>query len=365
MRHICALTVSLLLILGNRIPSLSQAPPKKEKNFSITPLPVIYYAPETRLGLGAAAALVFRFNKWDTLSRKSNIQPYFIYTINRQILSSIGYTLFFNKEKYRTEGEVAYYYFPEFYYGIGNNLPAENQELVSYRWFRVYNKTARLIREGLFAGLAYEYVNMYRVERVPGGLLETTHPTGYDGSVVSGIGPAITYDTRDNVLNATKGWYADFSALFYGNATGSSNEFEKIKIDVRKFHTLWPKLHHVLAFQAVGTFVPGDAPYKHLAQLGGDVIMRGYYSGRYRDRYLIAIQAEYRIPIWRFIGAVAFVGAGSVADNMGQFGSNRVWPSYGAGLRIKVSKKDNINIRLDYGWGNGSEGLYINIAEAF
>lgn len=290
-----------------------QVKPQKNKNLSITPLPVIYYAPETSLGLGAAAAFVFRMHKSDTISRKSNIQPYFIYTVNRQILSSIGYTLFFKHEKIRTEGEFAYYYFPEFYYGIGNNLPLSNQDTITYSWLRMYNKTQYKLSNGLFTGLAYEYVNMFDLKRNEGNTLDKTKPFGYEGSLISGLGPSITYDTRDNVLNASTGIYVDFTALFYGKLTASQYDFQKVKIDFRYFKTVWKKHSHVLAFQTLFVSVPGEAPFKHLAQLGGDVITRGYYAGRFRDKHLVAFQAEYRLPIWRFIGIVAFAGAGSTA----------------------------------------------------
>ncbi|MDX2190353.1 MAG: BamA/TamA family outer membrane protein [Bacteroidota bacterium] len=355
----------LLIYLAANICIAQQIKAKKPRSVSITPLPVIYYAPETRLGLGAAAAFVFRIFNSDTLSRRSNIQPYLIYTVNKQILSSIGYTLFFKEEKLRTEGEFAYYYFPEFYYGIGNNLPLSNQDTITYSWIRVYNKSLYKITNGIFSGLVYEYVNMFDLKRNTGNTLDKTKPTGFEGSRISGIGPAVTYDTRDNVLNASKGMYLDLTALVYHTYTGSAYDFQKVKIDLRYFTTVWVKHRHVLAFQAYGVFVPGNAPFKHLAQLGGDVITRGYYAGRYRNTYFMAFQAEYRLPIWRFIGIVSFAGAGSTASNMSQFENNTIWPSYGGGLRIRISKKDNINIRLDYGVGNGSDGYYINIAEAF
>jgi len=308
---------------------------------------------------------VFRFSKHDTLIRKSNIQPYFIYTINKQILSSIGYTLFLDKEKFRTEGELTYNYFPQYYYGIGDNLSHNDPELFTYHWVKIYNRTAYLLQRGLFVGMAYEYVNMFEVSSSPSGLLSTTKPLGYNGFLASGFGPTFTYDTRDNVLNATKGWYLDMTFILLNKAWGSTSNFEQLKFDLRKFHKVFPQLQHVLAFQCVGTFLPGNVPFKQMAELGGDGIMRGYYSGWYRDNYYFAVQAEYRIPIWKYFGAVAFVGEGSVADRFSQLVTNRIWPSYGVGLRVKVSKKDNINIRLDYGRGDGSDGFYISIAEAF
>jgi outer membrane protein assembly factor BamA len=339
---------------------------KRTRNYSMVPLPVLYYSPETKLGLGAAATVVFRTNQNDSTSRRSNVAPYFIYTLNHQILSSLGYTLLLNQEKFRTEGEFAYYYFPEFYYGIGNNMPLSNQDTINYHWIRMYNKTQKKIANNLFAGFSLELVDMYDVASKYGNTLANTKPIGYQGSFIAGMGPSLTLDQRDNVLNASKGFYLDFSVLAYNQWIASQYNFSKMKIDFRYYTNVWVRHRHIWAFHFLGQFTDGNVPFKHLAQIGGDVIMRGYYAGRYRDNHLMAFQTEYRFPVWKFLGLVVFGGAGSVAANMGQFATNMVWTSYGGGIRIKVSKKDQVNIRLDYGVGNdGSSGYYVNIAEAF
>lgn len=40
-------------------------------------------------------------------------------------------------------------------------------------------------------------------------------------------------------------------------------------------------------------------------------------------------------------------------------------PSYGGGLRFKINRKENVNLRMDYGFGNGQQNIYFFIAEAF
>ncbi len=48
------------------------------------------------------------------------------------------------------------------------------------------------------------------------------------------------------------------------------------------------------------------------------MIMRGYYSGRYRDRNYAAAQIEYRKVFNRMFGLVLFAGAGEVASEINQ-----------------------------------------------
>ena len=94
--------------------------------------------------------------------------------------------------------------------------------------------------------------------------------------------------------------------------------------------------------------------------------MRGYYKGAIRDKVLIDAQLEYRMPIWKMLGATAFVGTGRVAPSYSEMSLDGLWLSYGLGLRLRVDTKHNTNLRLDWGFGpNGVNGFYINFAEAF
>ena len=98
-------------------------------------------------------------------------------------------------------------------------------------------------------------------------------------------------------------------------------------------------------------------------------MMRGYYTGRYRDRNLLATQAELKYRIIPRISLVAFAGAGSVYNtriNLGDFK-----PSYGAGFRYFFDTIRGLSLRMDYAFGekrDGEErqkGFYIALGEAF
>lgn len=93
--------------------------------------------------------------------------------------------------------------------------------------------------------------------------------------------------------------------------------------------------------------------------------MRGYYKGRYRDRSLLALQAEFRFPVWKRFSAVVFGGFGQVANGLGRLQFDGFKYSVGLGLRFLVVPKEGTNLRVDQAFGRGSSGFYFNANEAF
>ena len=68
---------------------------------------------------------------------------------------------------------------------------------------------------------------------------------------------------------------------------------------------------------------------------------------------------EYRRSLFGRFGAVAFVGARSVADTFGNLFSSTLLPAGGVGLRYLAVPASGVNISIDYVWGkSGSGGLY-------
>jgi hemolysin activation/secretion protein len=107
-------------------------------------------------------------------------------------------------------------------------------------------------------------------------------------------------------------------------------------------------------------------PLRSLASLGGDNCMRGYYSGRYRDKQQIALQAEWRMPVYGRWGVVAFGSTGDVARKVMGYDFRDMKYAYGGGLRCALNKKEKLNLRLDYGLtSNNNQGFYLQLGEAF
>jgi len=93
--------------------------------------------------------------------------------------------------------------------------------------------------------------------------------------------------------------------------------------------------------------------------------MRGYFEGRYTDRHMIAAQVEWRQKLSRMWGVIAFAGLGEVAPTVDQFSLDTIRPSIGAGFRFLIDPVEDLNLRLDWGFGHRTNNYYFNIAEAF
>ena len=95
---------------------------------------------------------------------------------------------------------------------------------------------------------------------------------------------------------------------------------------------------------------------------GSGADLRGYQTGVYRDRFLIAVQTEYRQRLTERFGVTAFVGIGSVEPDFGEWG--RSLGSIGAGLRYKLGR-NSLNLRIDVARGRDDTIWYVGLREAF
>ncbi|MCU0471262.1 MAG: outer membrane protein assembly factor [Arcicella sp.] len=328
--------------------------------------PFAFYLPETNLVIGAGIKRFYNFGKDnDSLTRVSNIAASIQYSLNGQFLMRSQYQIFTNQEKYYITGYMGYSRFPITYYGIGNDIDMTKGETIAFNYIRFDNLTYRRVGKNSFAGLGWRYMNMYNVSMKENSMLESQNIQGRYGSSVSGINISYLLDNRDNILTPSKGVFAQVIYSIHHKATASSHAFNRWQIDTRYYFKPFRKREDVLSFQGYGFLSVGDVPFNELAQMGGDMIMRGYFQGSYRDKNLLALQTEYRLQVLKRWGLTGFAGLGGISDEMGAFNINALKPSYGGGLRFKINRKENVNLRMDYGFGNGQQNIYFFIAEAF
>jgi hypothetical protein len=107
-----------------------------------------------------------------------------------------------------------------------------------------------------------------------------------------------------------------------------------------------------------------------MSQLGTPFDLRGYQWGRFRDKSMIFFIAEYRHTFLKKDktlskhGAVVWVGTGSIFNEEVISNNNLNWlPNYGVGYRYEVQPR--MNLRLDFGFGRESMGVYFNFNQAF
>jgi len=366
MKKIILISILILyhLVVDAQVSSTQE---KEKKSSTLTFQPVVFYTPETGLAVGGLALFQKHFFKQNEAYRKSNIFVAATYSFNDQILIFVAPDIFFPKEKWRFRGKFGFNKTVNRFWGFGNTTPDSNEEEVSYNQIQIEPSLYHKITANLFVGLQYRFYEQDKVDVQDNGILfGLGNEAGADGYSISGTGPALLFDNRKNQINSDQGWYLDASSTFHNETLGSNYDFDRYLLDIRKYIKLHSEKHHVLGIQGYGVFTSGEIPWNQLGELGGNQL-RGYFRGRFRDKNMLAMQAEYRSPIlfWR-ISAVGFTGVGGVKESISEFSINDLKPSYGAGLRVMLNKAEKLNIRFDVAFGEkGNSGIYVGLKEAF
>jgi len=324
-------------------------------------LPVVFYAPETRLGFGAASILSFKTNRYDTLLRPSQVTLGGAYTLEKQILLYTPFDIWMQQNNYQAKGELGYYKYFYRYYGNGNQTKSEETYDVTFP--RVRTEFTRRLYKQLYAGLKYTFDAFDITQVQEGGILDQEMVTGSAGGTISGLGGIVKYDTRNSVFYPSKGWYVEGSYLRFSPKIGSDFTYNLNWIDARHYFDF--KKDRVLATQVYARLSQGEVPFFHLSQMGGNQRMRGYFQGRYRDKQLLGWQAEYRTPVFWRIGLVAFAGNAVVAESISALQWRYIRTAVGGGVRVRIDNERKINLRLDYAVSREGSGFYVTIGEAF
>ncbi|HEX6763848.1 MAG TPA: BamA/TamA family outer membrane protein [Polyangiaceae bacterium] len=335
----------------------AKKPEEPERNVIV---PLLMYTPETHVGFGAL--FVHFFRPPPELKKKVSSFAFFaIGTTRRQAILEAHPDFYLFSDYVHLFGKVEYQYFPDSFWGVGPHTKDEDEERYTRERFRV-KATAQYHFVGpLWAGLAADVMD-YHGYYSPNGIFANETFIGEEGGLTTGLGPTVFFDTRDNTTAAHSGTLLATTFLWYRKPLSDYN-FHKLVLEARQFFDLGKS--HAIGARFYGEFQGGGVPYYHLAMLGGDEMLRGYYLGRYRDETLAEIEAEYRYPLfWRF-GGVVFAGAGEVSPTIHELWGAPIRWAVGAGGRFSISDSDRLNLRLDAGVGPHTYGVYFTAREAF
>jgi hypothetical protein len=172
----------------------------------------------------------------------------------------------------------------------------------------------------------------------------------------------IEFDSRDHEQFPRDGWYVTGRSVLYRESMGSDFETDIFSLAVNRYLPMGEQ--NVLALRAYARATGNNAPFFLLSTFGGSTDLRGYPSGRYRDRMMYAVQGEYRWQYndsWIFTG---FAGVGEVAETFGDFGSNFL-PAAGIGVRYVLSRKHKVGLSADIAVGIDGTEYYFGVGEAF
>ncbi|MQR01002.1 BamA/TamA family outer membrane protein [Glaciimonas soli] len=215
-----------------------------------------------------------------------------------------------------------------------------------------------------FAGMRYE--NMHLKSTVDLSALPVLGAVIPEADLklnTASLGPAIEYDSRDDSFYPTSGVSAKANLNFYNKAFGSDVDFRQLTASWNRYWEYSAKV--VLAARVAGCVVGGRVPFTNLCMFGQNNDLRGYATGQYRDRALIATQGEVRWKLTQRWGVVGFAGVGSIAPSFSELLSEKLMASAGAGVRWQASKAYKVNVSLDVAFSKDNHSVYVYVGEAF
>ncbi|HEY0895449.1 MAG TPA: polymerase [Sphingobacteriaceae bacterium] len=345
--------------------------PDSTRSASFLPLPVLGYAQETGFEFGVAPMYSFYTERTDTLTRSSSITGMATYTTEKQSNFFIKSDLWLPFNKFHITSELRYQNFPFQFYGVGDHTRETDREMITQKLFRASGEVEKQMAPGAYTGAAFSY-EKYRYEMASQGPF-LPNPYGVfdrDGGQVLYLGLSQILDSRNNNTYTTRGTFIKLAYSYAPDVFGGDNfTGSSTKVDVRTFKSFDSK--KVLGVQGIYKSLQGSrAPFYLMPQLGDDSMMRGYYTGRYRDQNMLALQTEFRYRFIPRLGAAAFAAAGTVYGNR-QLNFRDIKPALGAGVRYFFDIDRGLSVRVDYAVGEKPagekrlSGFYLSLGEAF
>jgi len=345
---------------GKKADTVSSKP-----SFSVAP--AIGYTLVSRLAVVVAGNIAFRTAP---ASRISTIVGSTAFTQNKQFTLPILSSVWSPSNQFNFVGDYRFYKYPQSTYGLGSSSDFTHEDPMDYSYFRIYETALRHVAGNLYAGAGYIIDDHWNI--TDKGLFNDY--AGYGtarNTIASGFTLNALLDARDNAINPSKGGYISVQYRDNYRFLGSTNNWQSLILDVRKYINLPDGSGNTLALWSYDWLILGGRPgFLDLPSTQWDAFSatgRGYIQGRFRGAQMVYAEAEYRYRILNngLLGGVFFLNAESLSAAPGTR-LQGIQPGYGPGLRLKLNTISKTNICVDYGFGRqGSRGLFIDVGEIF
>jgi outer membrane protein assembly factor BamA len=338
-----------------------------------TIFPAIGYTLQTRYAAILSSNLVF-YTSTKSNSRLSvlNISP--TYSVNKQFIFPVLLNIWLKGDQYNLTGDWRYMKYPQSTYGLGSNSTLDMENPMNFNYLRIYQYLTRKIVYSFTFGLGYTLDYHWNIseEGTANGTISDYKKYGVSSQTVSsGLALILAHDSRKNPVNPKQG--DNIQIIYRDNMKflGSESNWQSLLINISKYIPLNKKQTQTLAFWNYDWIIlNGKPPYLDLPSTGWDNAYntgRGFIQGRFRGNAMLYFETEYRFSITRneILGGVLFSNIETVSGAP-SYQFQKLQPGYGLGLRIKLNKKSNTNLAVDYGFGtHGMRGFFVNLGEVF
>jgi outer membrane protein assembly factor BamA len=368
-------------------------PPKDNFLFII---PYISANPTAGFMIGAGLTYTYKLRKTDQYL--SVISSAVSYSTNKFINANIKSNMFVFKERLFLNGDWRFLVNGETTYGLGTSSTSPNEtdiddvpiskdslgQKLKYNQIRIHETGSYKLFKNFFAGIGIQFDHFYNISDDVLNKGDTALSHHYQYSIHKGFDPKkyttfgvslnFLFDSRDNQVNAYRGYYANLNYRVNLMGLGSSQNSTVLLTEFRSYYPLdGIKQRHILGFWLYGNFVTsGYSPYLALPALGYDQRQRtgrGYKFGQFRGENMMYGEMEYRFPISMhsgILGGVLFINSTSTSDkknNVQLF--DFLKQGYGGGLRIMLDKTSRSRLEIDAGLSKNTFGFYLGVQETF
>ena len=382
--------------------ALGKEPKEKPSDAaSLILVPIIGSNPATGFMVGLGGQYAFKMKqstRYSTLSGSAQV------TTKGQLLFLVKNNVYSKSDRMYYSGDWRFQVYSQSTYGLGTNSPEGGildyqfslagwetnadslTQPMSFNLIRIHQSVNIKIKPSFYLGVGYNLDGFAKIvdeklRLTPGDTLITSHYAynsfyGFDQNAYysSALAINLVYDSRDNMINPYKGYYASASWRGSMEFLGSDRTGNFYQLEWRSYHGLSRvNPRHMVGLWLMGNFSEeGNFPYLILPATAYDQkgrSGRGYTQGRFRGTNFVYGEAEYRFPISKYgglLGGVLFVNATTAnneAQSLALFESIKL--GYGLGLRIMIDKQTRTNLAIDLAIGERSSAFYLGVSEAF
>ena len=186
-------------------------------------VPAVGYALQSRMAVLLSGNMAFRTGPQ---ARISVINFSTSYTQNGQFTLPLLWNIWSRHNTYNFIGDMRFYAYPQSTYGLGSNSDNWQQNPMDYNYFRLSETVLRHVTGNLYLGAGYVMDNHWSISH------QTPIAIGFPGfsnyntathTVSSGFTLSGVYDSRDNTINPSGGFYAMYQFRENLTAFGSTS----------------------------------------------------------------------------------------------------------------------------------------------